>query len=335
MAGASNQREVHIYRANAKTYYNKINMSKIEDLSIFGEYKQTENRVTTALLQILKVGGTDFVRYVISTIDEIDFPSNDISIITQKKEVNNIYDGLLACSFAFRVIVESKIKKETINNIQLKGLLENAKSPNDYILYITPDNQKLPKLNDTNPKIYWANWRTINEILKDYIKDDNNNKVLEFLIAEFEKFLDGLNLLEVEDPSKRVQIAAGSWGEPIALEYGFYACQNNRSVKKSCYLSFYNNRKIQYLFKIVNEPINDFDLTKSTNPNVIRYLTEKKPNYKEGELCQFYELKRLDINLEINHTGKTKSGKNSAFTMGVFRYTSIDKIKRAKNTTEL
>ncbi len=32
----------------------------IEDLSIFGLYSQKENKVTTALLQVLECGGGDF-----------------------------------------------------------------------------------------------------------------------------------------------------------------------------------------------------------------------------------------------------------------------------------
>jgi len=37
---------------------------KIEDISIFGEYKQAENRVTAAFLQICKIGGEDFIRFM-------------------------------------------------------------------------------------------------------------------------------------------------------------------------------------------------------------------------------------------------------------------------------
>lgn len=310
-------------------------MSKIEDLSIFGEYKQPENRVTAALLHIFKVGGSDLVRYVISAIEEIDFPTSDISIVTQEKEENNVYDGLLECNFSFRVIVESKIRIENIDKTQLQGLLNNAKSFNDYILYITPDAKKPKELIETDPKIYWTNWKSINEILLEFTQENTENTVLEFLVTEFEKFLDALNQLEVTDPKQRVQIAAGSWGEPVALEYGFYACQNNRPVRQSGYLTFYNNRKINYLFEIVDAPKNDCDLTLLNDEEVNRYIREKNPDYKSGELRQYYKLKKVEENLEIKHTGKTKSGKNSAYTMGVFRYTSYDKLKKAKNTTDL
>jgi len=42
---------------------------KIEDISIFGEYKQAENRVTAAFLQICKIGGEDFIRFLTNQLN--------------------------------------------------------------------------------------------------------------------------------------------------------------------------------------------------------------------------------------------------------------------------
>ena len=52
---------------------------KIEDISIFGEYKQAENRVTTAFLQICKVGGENFIRFLTNQLN-IQLPSSEIEI---------------------------------------------------------------------------------------------------------------------------------------------------------------------------------------------------------------------------------------------------------------
>ena len=65
-------------------------MSKIENHSVFGNYSKTEDKVTAALLQILKVGGTEFISNFIGKIDDIEFPSNEINIVTQTKE-NHMY----------------------------------------------------------------------------------------------------------------------------------------------------------------------------------------------------------------------------------------------------
>ncbi len=207
-------------------------MGKIENHSVFGSYSQTENIVTAALLQILKVGGAEFISSFIGKIDDIEFPSNEINIITQTKENHNVYDGLLECDFSFRVLIESKIKNESVDDVQLEGLIENAKSaPNSYIIYITTDNKKPEKLEKKSKEVeqlFWLNWAGVMEILKD---EDIRPKseILPFLINEFEKLIDYLKLIDT--PENRVQIAAGSRAEPIAKEYFFYACQNNRGRK--------------------------------------------------------------------------------------------------------
>ena len=124
-------------------------MSKIENHSIFGSYSQNENRVTAALLQILKVGGTEFISDFIGSIEEVEFPSKEISITTQTGEENNIYDGLLECDFSFRIFIESKIGNNKVDEKQLNGLIKNAQlHPRTYIIYITSDSRKPHKLEE-------------------------------------------------------------------------------------------------------------------------------------------------------------------------------------------
>lgn len=305
-------------------------MSKIEHHSVFGSYSQPENKVTAALLQILKIGGTEFIQNLMNQIDDIDFPSSEVNVVTQEREENNIYDGLLACDFSFRVLVESKIGDEKVNPGQLEGLIKNAVNPTDYILFITPDSSKPTLLKNQKRPIYWANWRRINEILKSI---NTNQEPLNFLITEFEKYLEFLALLNVITPDERVQIAAGSFGEPIALKYGFYACQNYRTTRKSKYLAFYNNRGIHSLFEIIEGPIDNCDLSKRAD--IGDYLSEYEPSYSSRDKRQFYKLKLMLDNLEIKHLGVNTSGKRTAFTMGVFRYTTIDKLNKAKTTADL
>ncbi|MBN1969888.1 MAG: hypothetical protein JW870_11015 [Candidatus Delongbacteria bacterium] len=308
-------------------------MSRIEDHSIFGNYNQTENRVTAALLQIMKIGGTGFIENLMNQIDDnLDFPKSEIKIVTQEKEKSNVYDGLLDCNFVFRVIIESKIESGKINKKQLEGILENAVNSTDYVLFITPENSKPSILENRERPIYWTNWKMINDLLKE---NNTNQEPLNFLINEFEKYLEFLKLLNVVSPECRVQIAAGSYGEPIALKYGFYACQNYRTIKESKYLAFYNNRGIHTLFEILEEPINDCDLSKLEDSNVKQYLSDHEPNYSSRDKRQFYRLNLIDDKLKIEHSGMNNKGKKTAFTMGVFRYTTIDKLQKAKTTEEL
>lgn len=305
-------------------------MNNIENHSVFGSYSTEENRVTAALLQILKLGGTDFIREVFSKIKDIDFPSNEIIIQTQKRENANVYDGLLECNFSFKLLVESKIRGG-INEKQLQGLIVNANKPQNFILYLTPDSGIPSGLEDKAPNLYWANWKSINEILKE---SNPETEPINFLISEFEKYLKALGLLDFVSPEEKVQIAAGSWGEPIALKYGFYACQNNRAVQDSKYLAFYNKKRINSLFEIVEGPINDVDISTIDSPEMKSYLSEREPNFP-GDKRQFYKLKLLKKDLNIINDTKDKNEKITPFTMGVFRYTSIDKLNKAVTTSDL
>lgn len=84
-------------------------------------------------------------------------------------------------------------------------------------------------------------------ILNDY-QQDVPNPVLSYLIEQFELLITSLGLYD--DHENRVIIVGGRWGEPIALEYNFYACQGGRSFKNAKYLAFYYAQRIQYLFEI-------------------------------------------------------------------------------------
>ena len=64
----------------------------ISEVSIFGEYKQPENRLTAAFLQILKIGGEPLIREVAHRIG-FSIPSSEIDIFTQVKEEASVPDG--------------------------------------------------------------------------------------------------------------------------------------------------------------------------------------------------------------------------------------------------
>ncbi|MBM0657604.1 hypothetical protein JMN12_13840 [Capnocytophaga genosp. AHN8471] len=317
-------------------------MSKIENHSIFGSYSQNENRVTAALLQILKIGGTEFISDFIASIEEVEFPSKEINITTQTGEENNVYDGLLECDFSFRIFIESKIGNNKVDKKQLNGLIQNAQlHPKTYIIYITSDSKKpqilKDKVNDVE-RLFWINWKRVNDILKNEIVKPES-EVLSFLITEFEKLLEEFNLLD--KPEERVQIAAGGFGENIAEKYLFYACQNERSSKESGYLAFYHKKAIKSLFKIENVKDNtDLNEEAKNNEKVAQYLKERDTTYR-GDRRKFYLLRKVipeDIGkkelpqINIIHKGE---GRGKAYTMGVYRYTTIDKFLKAETTTDL
>jgi hypothetical protein len=241
---------------------------------------------------------------------------------------------MLECDFSFRLLVESKIKFNSIDSKQLEGIVNNSKQKNSIILYITPDSHKPKELENIAVNIIWANWKNINQIFHE-ISEQQPNQILNYLVFEFEKLLDYLNILDVTSPHERVQIAAGSWGEKIALEYGFYACQNNRQTKESAFLTFYNNRKFNHLFEIIEGPLNNTDLTKISELQATDYFEHIEPNLDANDLRQYYKLKLLVSDLNIKHEAVNNLGHKIPFTMGVFRYTTKEKLLKARTTLDL
>lgn len=304
---------------------------KIEDISIFGEYKQAENRVTAAFLQICKVGGEDFIRFLTNQLN-IQLPSSEIEIQSQVKGTDTVPDGLLESNFSFRLYVESKIKPNTVNPAQLAGHRKQIINSNDFLLYLTPDDVKPPMLGET----HWANWLQIINTFNDYLQtaQSDNKQLLEFLVGHFNTLLNNLNLLGYawDLNNDRVIILAGSWAEGVALNYHFYICQNKRSFKSARYLAFYNNNQVRHIFEIADAPEDDVDL--SQRQEFSSYLKQAEPNY-DGELRKVFLLKNVQHIGPVINDSVDKNGKPCPYTYGQPRYTDLQTLRQATRTSQL
>jgi len=304
---------------------------KIEDISIFGEYKQAENRVTAAFLQICKVGGEDFIRFLTNQIN-IQLPSSEIEIQSQVKGTGTIPDGLLESNFSFKLYVESKIKPNSVNTTQLIGHQAQIVNPNDFLLYLTPDDTKPAILGTT----YWANWLQIINTFNDYLQtsQSDNKQLLEFLVEHFNTLLDNLNLLGYtwDLNNDNVIIVAGSWAEGVALNYNYYICQNKRSFKSARYLSFYNNNQIRHVFEIIKTPEDGVNLSSRTE--FATYISQAEPSYA-GDLRKVFTLKYVQNVGPIINDNIDKNGNPCPYTYGQPRYTNLTTLQTATRTSQL
>ena len=246
----------------------------ITNQAIFGEYKNQEDKVTAALLQVLHYGGHQIV---CSIFDGIDLPSNDINVSPQVAEDDSRPDGVVSCDCKYTIYIESKIMRNAINNAHGKKQLDANKklfSPNDaiWVIYITPD-ETIPNELKNIPEIIWINWQTVVEKLKGYETSDN---LVNFLIDQFCLFVDhivfqkrgvvsnkGVSFSsDIEsDKDQRVIIVGGAWGEDVALKYGFYACQEGRFFLPAKYIAFYHKNRIKNIFEIEGDPKDSVCLT--------------------------------------------------------------------------
>lgn len=322
-------------------------MTVVKNTSIFGEYSKSEDRVTTALLQILHIGAHDLVAYV---FPELDLPSNAINVYSQVVNSNSRPDGEISCDCHYHIYIESKIVPNSMNRSHEKTQLGNhikliSGGNSRYLVYITPDKvcpNNLLGLKD----VVWINWATIIERLEGY---SNSDSLLTFLIEQFKLLVNhlvnskrgngianlGIMFSEEERVAadKRVIIVGGAWGESIALKYGFYACQEGRFFQPAKYLAFCFKNRIQYLFEIVGIPQDSVVLTTISDIDPL-YFKDEEPNYN-GLPRKYFKLKKIhEFVPAIQNDCRDKNNKPCAFVQRQ-TYTEYDVIMKAQKTSEL
>jgi len=309
-------------------------MKRIEDISIFGEYQKKENRVTASFLQICKAGGEDLIRFLSNTLG-MPLPSSEIDIFSQPtgEESDSVPDGLLKSDFSFRIYVESKIAEKSINVPQLNEHLKELKTKFDFLLYLTPDEEKPHELGEN---VYWANWINIINTFNDYLQNtqSDNSQLLEFLIEHFNTLLDNLHLIGYswDLDNENVIVLAGSFAEGVAMNYKYYICQNKRTFRPASYLAFYNSNQIRYYFKILESPSDNVVLT--NHPEIKTFIHTLDPEYAGDPQKVFKLSEPVDIGPIINDK-IDKNGNPCPFTYGQPRYTKLSILQTAIRTSQL
>ena len=210
---------------------------------------------------------------------------------------------------------------------QLHNHVQLAKSKGASLVYITPDNDRPKAFGEFN-NVYWTNWATVIERLNNY-NVLFNKELVAFLADQFELLVN--NLVDMNfsdaDAKDRVIILGGRYGEHVALTYGFYACQPNRSFKEAGYMAFCYNKNISYYFPIVD------------GPKQVESLEGEEWISWKNDLCS-QTLSPMDktphtifklgnpIKVLIPHTQPNAFARKQ-------RYTTIEKLKKAKITNDL
>jgi len=125
-----------------------------------------------------------------------------------------------------------------------------------------------------------------------------------------------------------VLVVPASNARGIARQFRAYRCQNRRSFKPSRWIAFYANGQIDTYAEIIQPP--EDDVIFSRRPDLINLATAM-----DGDTP--YRLLRLDNVSEIGpiiNDAKDKSGRPVAWVQNQ-RYTTIDRIRSAKKTSDL
>ena len=292
----------------------------IDQYSIFGEYKQPENRVTCALLHIINYCGSELIDKLIEafggdTINSQPMVATQMllrdnnQVLKDKEGKDCCADGVIASNYNYKIYVESKITCNSVREEQLKAYRKVvAMNSNEYLLYITPDAEKPSPLDERD---YWMNWNEINNLLNEHAKL-NDDKLLNFLVEQFHLLT--LNLVDnkrsktrsnkeksdleefakrklknlpvdfdsIRERDEQVLIVGGRWGEKIAVLFDFYACQPGRYFFPAKYLAFYYDNRIKFLFQIIEEPTDVTDLSEPSLGIDNNYFAQYDTNYMQS-----------------------------------------------------
>lgn len=302
-------------------------MAKIEEHSIFGNYNTNENRVTDAFLQIVNAGGESFVNYLLQKRDK-ELPEDNMIVETQYQAGSSDPDGRINCRHSYTLFIESKItnvidKKQMEHH--LKKLQKELGYPK-YLIYITNGSTRPTSL---KKEILWYSWEEIYMLATEYQTNDN---LFHYLVEQFRILLESLDLID-KDWKNRVIVVPGLHGEDEALNYHFYACQPNRSFAPSQYIVFYKKGEINHLFKIVGQPISKIekkDIPEISNSD----YADNTENYDPNQEVEYFRLEYVEKLETIQNDTTNSNGKNVAYVQRQ-RYTTLDKIKKARLTSEL
>lgn len=299
-----------------------MNKNSIAYLSIFGEYHKDEDRITAALLQILRIGGPELMNAV---FDDFDI-SFDAEVNSQVNGVTKSRpDGELRANY--HLFIESKIKKwsATKHNVdQLANHVRLAQTEGANLLYITVDERKPTEIANY-PDVYWTNWQEVVTRLKNF-KSDFNNDVMAFLASQFEMLIDNVVFSKNDGYTKknRVIIVGGHFAEDVACKYHFYSCQPNRKFRDASYIAFYHQKRIKYVFKIKSiHDVESLEEVQNILPNsYVLTDVDKEPH-------TFFELEDAEVLPQI-----VEHKQFGPFVQRQ-RYTSIEKLRKAVCTDNL
>ena len=276
--------------------------------------------------------------------DLFDIPSNDINIISQSYHEQSIPDGEISCDCKYNIFIECKITPHAVNITQLTKHLQLINpAENKYLCYITPDLSIPNEL--VGKSLGWISWKDIVDCLSGILADEISDRLVSFLIEQLIQLIkhvvykekninaqDAQTYIPVLD-EERVIIVGGRWGEDVALNYGFYACQENRFFLPSRYIAFYHQNRIKYVFKI-EDVQNSVDISTVSHISLSNYFSIKEMNY----IPQKRKYMKLHLvytcHPEIQNDKVDKNGKTCAFIQGQ-TYTTYSKITSSTKTSQL
>ena len=319
--------------------------SKVVNMNnIFSTYSQGENRVTSSILAVIRSLSLDRIERILGALleqSELKFVRFDNQ---PSKGCVGVPDAIIQSSF--RLPVETKTERDGLNRPQLErhlASLSEAKEQSTWLLILTPDDDRPALVEDLgDERVVWASFAHLCQAI-DELLDDNKEVVSEreaFLLRELQSMLEAEGLLA--DANDVVIVAARLAWKTYQDRY-VYICQPNRSFRNVKRIGFYSRGNIYSLVPMILEKHDDVIFERSVHEGPLGELVNQVLDSDDSRSGQRYMVfflsaptsdETLDLGRNIPNDKKSKTGKNTAFTMSQ-RYVSSEALVAAEKTSDL
>lgn len=314
--------------------------------NIFSTYRTGENRITAsilAVLQSLSLGRTE--RLLGALLEQSEF-----ELLRFRNQPSSGAPGIPDAEIvgSCRILVETKIKRDTVGSDQLKrhlDRLEQAAETSRVLLVITPDDVAPAAIDELDDdRLAWASFSSLDQSI-DELLDDKQEVISEreaFLLRELQAMLLNENLLGSANDVVVVP-ARSAWSE--YEKHHAYVCQPNRSFQAVARIAFYYRNRIYPIVPqilAVHDAVpfdpdqHDGELRRVVAAFVGDAESRKEPGatYKVMLLTAPDDPRTLVLDHSVVNDLRSQTGKSIAFTQNQ-RYVSSESLMKATRTTQL
>ena len=312
--------------------------------SIFSTYSTGENRVTASFLAVLRSLSLSRIHRILGALlEQSEFEL--VQFVNQpSKGGRGVPDAVILSSV--RLLVETKIERNTVDGEQLRRHLERLDAANESttsLLVLTPDDARPAQIDEiADERVAWANFAALDQAI-DELLDDSYEVVSEreaFLLREFQKMLQAEKLIA---NAKDVVVVPARSAWPEYQKWHSYVCQPDRSFQQVSRLAFYFQGHIQPLVPRILEVYDRVDFNPGEQSGKLGELIDNlltgSPR-EEGKAYKVFLLSAPDatetvkLNGPIPNNLTAESGRTTAFTQSQ-RYVSSEKLIIAQATSDL
>jgi len=312
--------------------------------SIFSTYSAGENRVTASILAVLRSLSLDRIQRLLGALLE----ESEFELVRFQNQPakggQGVPDAIIHASI--RLLVETKIERNSINLVQLKGHLSRLDETSEarrLLLVLTPDDVRPIVLDSVeDDRVVWSSFAALDQAIDEMLADKSEvvSEREAFLLRQLQNMLAAEELLASEND---VVVVAARDAWPEYNQIHAYVCQPNRPFQQVSRIAFYSKGQIYPLVPKILERHDDVPLFLGQHSGELGQLVDrliKEKRRDEGGRNKVLILSApnsphtLHLTGPIANDSKSKTGKPTAFTMGQ-RYVASERLLVAKTTKDL